>query len=184
MNNNGKLNLVGNGNSVSFVGINNDPFSKEKKTAAVEAHNKAIDSYTQAIQDTLKTELQKAEEVTKKMQTMEIMPVGAYILVKPYAKNPYQKIEVTGTGLIIPEYDGAFKNPDSGEEDKEVNLSVVATVIAVGPMCKYIKDGDDIYYRRASGIPVPFFRQGFEVIAESQLQVVINEGLAERFKNI
>ena len=48
----------------------------------------------------------------------------------------------------------------------------------------FIKLGDDIYYRRSSGVPVPFFRQGFEVVAEQQVQVVINEGLKERFKSI
>jgi len=51
-------------------------------------------------------------------------------------------------------------------------------------LCKFIKPGDDIYYRRSSGVPVPFFRQGFEVVAEQQVQVVINEGLKERFKSI
>lgn len=184
INNNGKMNLVGNGNAISFAGINDDPFIKEKKSAAVDIHNKAVDSYTQAVKSKYKSELQKAEEITQKMQTLEIMPIGVYVLVKPYAKNPYQKIEVTDSGIIIPEYIGAFKNPDSGEDDKEDNLSVQATVIAVSPTCKYVKEGDDIYYRRASGVPVPFFRQGLEVVAESQIQVVINEGLTERFKNM
>lgn len=182
MSNNGKLNLLGNGSGISFAC--DEAFSKEKQQAAVDAHNKVVDTYTQALNNKLKDELEKAKEVTEKMQTMEIMPVGAYILVKPYAKNPYQKIEVTGSGLIIPEYSGAFKNPNTGEDDTETNLSVQATVIAAGPACKYIKEGDDIYYRRTSGIPVPFFRQGFEVVAESQIQVVINEGLTERFKSI
>ena len=144
MSNNGRMNLVGNGSAISFVGAGENAFSEEKKQAAVEAHNKAVDNYTKALKDNLKNELEKAEEVTRKMQTMEIMPVGAYVLVKPYTKNPYQKIEVTGGGLIIPEYDGMFKNPDTGEKDNEVNLSVQATVIAAGPACKYIKEGDDI----------------------------------------
>ena len=53
-----------------------------------------------------------------------------------------------------------------------------------GVLEELIKEGDDIYYRRACGVPVPFFRQGFEVVAEQQIQAVINEGLTERFKNI
>ena len=96
----------------------------------------------------------------------------------------HQKIEVTKGGLIIPEYDGAFKNPDTGEKDTEYQLSVVANVIEVSPLCKFVKPGDDIYYRRSSGVTVPFFRQGFEVGAEQQVQVVINEGLKERFSKL
>lgn len=181
MKNNGQMDLMFGGKAIGFAGASLDDIKEE---AAVEAHNKAIDAYTKALNDNIKDELQKAQEVTEKMQTMEIMPINYYVLVKPYAKNPYQKIEVTNGGLIIPEYTGTFKNPDSGEEDKEENLSVVANVIAVSPLCKFIKEGDDIYYRRACGVPVPFFRQGFEVVAEQQIQAVINEGLTERFKNI
>lgn len=182
MKSNGQMDLVLGGKAVGFAGAGS--LADIKKEAAVEAHNKAVDSYTKAMNDRLKDELTKAKEVTEKMQTMEIMPINYYVLVKPYAKNPYQKIEVTDSGLIIPEYTGLFKNPDTGEEDKEENLSVVANVIAVSPLCKFIKEGDDIYYRRACGVPVPFFRQGFEVVAEQQIQAVINEGLTERFKNI
>ena len=182
MEKNGKMDLMFGGNAIGFAGA--DSFEDIKKEAAVDAHNKAVDTYTKALNENLKDDLQKAKEVTEKMETMEIMPINYYVLVKPYAKNPYQKIEVTNSGLIIPEYSGKFKNPDSGEDDTEENLSVVANVIAVSPLCKFIKEGDDIYYRRDCGVPVPFFRQGFEVVAEQQIQVVINEGLLNRFKEI
>jgi hypothetical protein len=48
-------------------------------------------------------------------------------------------------------------------------------------MCKFVKEGDVVYYRRVSGVPIPFFRQGLEVVAEQQIQVVINENLKKRF---
>lgn len=182
MSNNGTMDLMFGGKGISFAGA--DGFEDVKKEAAVEAHNKAVDAYTEALNKNVKDELKKAEEITERMKSVEIMPINSYVLVKPYAKNPYQKIEVTKGGLIIPEYTGVFKNPDTGEEDKEEQLTVVATVIEASPLCKFIKEGDDIYYRRASGVPVPFFRQGFEVVAEQQVQVVINEGLKERFSNI
>ena len=63
-------------------------------------------------------------------------------------------------------------------------MSPCCTTIEVSPLCKFVKPGDDIYYRRSSGVPVPFFRQGFEVVAEQQVQVVINEGLKERFSKL
>ena len=56
-----------------------------------------------------------------------------------------------------------------------------ATVIEVAPDCKFVKEGDIIYYRRVSAVPIPFFRQGFEVVSENSIQVVINEGLKKRF---
>lgn len=179
MQNNGKMDLMFGGKAVSFA--NGKDLDELKKEQAIEMHNKAVDSYTKALEANIKTELEKAKEVTEKMSTMEIMPINFYVLVKPYAKNPYQKIEVTNSGLVIPEYTGKFKNPDSGEDDEEENLSVVANVIAVSPLCKFIKEGDDIYYRRVSGVPVPFFRQGLEVVPEQAIQAVINEGLTERF---
>lgn len=49
-----------------------------RKNVAVEAHNKAVDAYTRALNENLKDE-QKAQEVTEKMQSMEIMPINHYI---------------------------------------------------------------------------------------------------------
>lgn len=179
MKGNGKMDLMFGGDTFSFTNVKGlDEMTKE---AAVEMHNKAVDAYADSLNRRLKDDLKRAEEITEKMQNMEIMPSGIYILCKPYAKNPYQKIEVTDSGLIIPEYTGRFKNPDSGEEDTEEQLTVVANVLEVGPLVKYVKPGDDIYYRRTQGVPVPFFRQGLEVVAETQIQVMINSGLKERF---
>lgn len=122
-----------------------------------------------------------AKEMEEKMKDLQIVPINSYVLVQPYSKNPFQKMRVTDSGLIIPEYTGVFKNPDSGEEDQEQNLSVQALVIEVSPLCKFVKEGDIIYYRRACGVPIPFFNQGFEVVAEQQIQVVVNSGLKDRY---
>lgn len=182
MKDNGKMDMMFGGDTFSFANAKGlDELSRE---AAVEMHNKTIDAYTEGLEKRLKDDLKRAEEITEKMENMEIMPSGLYILCKPYAKNPYQKIEVTDSGLIIPEYTGAFKNPDTGEEDTEEQLTVVASVLEVGPLVKYVKSGDDIYYRKHQGVPVPFFRQGLEVVAETQVQVIINSGLKERFGQI
>ena len=129
MNGNGKMDLMLGGDTFSFA--NGKGLDEMTKEAAVEMHNKAADAYTKGLEKRLKDDLKRAEEITEKMSHMEIMPSGVYILCKPYAKNPYQKIEVTNSGLIIPEYTGRFKNPDSGEEDMEEQLTVVATVLEV-----------------------------------------------------
>ena len=182
MQNNGKMDMMFGGNTFSFA--NAKDLDEMKREAAVQMHNNAVDAYTASLERKLQDDMKRAEEITEKMSSMEIMPSGMYILCKPYAKNPYQKIEVTNSGLVIPEYTGQFKNPDSGEEATEEQLTVVASVLEVGPLVKYVKSGDDIYYRKMQGVPVPFFRQGLEVIAEPQIQVIINSGLKERFSQI
>lgn len=47
---------------------------------------------------------------------------------------------------IIVEYNGLFNNPDSGELDTLQELVACAKVIEIGPECKYVKPGDDVYY--------------------------------------
>ena len=176
----GRMDLFGNGNAVS---MHVNTLDEETKKVAVNKYNEAISVAEKAVKEKYDAEIKRAEEITEKMKSMEIMPSMSYILCKPYATNPYQKIEVKGN-LIVPVYDGKFINPDTGEEDVEEQLSIVANVIEVGPLCKYVQPGDDIYYRKHQGIPVPFFRQGFEVVNENQVQVIINEKLKARFEEI
>lgn len=179
---NGKMNLVGGMDAWSMNHA--QTLTEMEREAAVKMHNDAIDAKTQALNERVKTELEKAKEITDKVQSMEIMPCGNYIMVKPYAKNPYEKIEITDSGLVIPEFDGKFMNPDTGEEDIKENFACQGTVIAVGPLVKWIAEGDDVFYRRAQAVPVPFFKQGFEVVPETCVQAVINEGISARWDNI
>lgn len=182
MNNNGKMNLTG---GLDAWSMNNaKSLTDIEREAAIDMHNKAIDVKTEAINKRIKDELDKAKEVTERMETMEIMPCGSYVLVRPYAKNPYEKIEVTKSGLVIPEFDGKFMNPDTGEEDVRENFSCQGTVIEVGPLVKWLKEGDDVFYRRAQAVPIPFFRMGMEVVPEQCIQCVINEGIKARWSNV
>lgn len=182
MNNNGKMTYFGGADAWSMNDVKS--ISDLERDAAVKMHNDAIDVKTKALNDKIKSDLEKAKEVTEKMQTMEIMPCGNYVLVRPYNKNPYEKIEVTDSGLIIPEVDGTFKNPDTGEEDMRENFSCQGTVLEVGPLVKWIKEGDDVFYRRGQAVPIPFFHQGFEVVPETCVQCVINEGVKARWESL
>lgn len=178
---NGKMNYFGGDLAVSMAGAQSlDELTKE---SAIETYNKKNQEIADAVKQNIERELQKGREVTEKMNSMEIVPINNYVLVRPYKKNPFEKLEEKG-GIIIPVADGSFMNPDTGEQDNEYNFSVQADVIEVGPACKYVKEGDVVYYRRACGVPIPFFRQGFEVVAENQIQVVINEGLKARFAKL
>lgn len=176
---NGKMDLF----SENAWAMNTNKENLDQKEIA-RLQNEGFEKHRAIINEKVDRELAKANEVKEKMNSLEIMPAGQYVLVKPYATNPYEKIEVTNSGLVIPTYDGKFKNPDTGEEDVEDNFSRQGTVIAVGPLVKWIKEGDDVFYRKMQAVPVPFFRQGFEVIPESGIQCVVNEGITERWASI
>lgn len=174
---NGKNSLMGNGE----VFIMSPTVEEMAKKEATIKFNQQVEEARADWNAKINEQEAHAKEMEEKMKDLQIVPINSYVLVQPYAKNPFQKMKVTDSGLIIPEYTGVFKNPDSGMEDQEENLSVQALVIETSPLCKFVKEGDIVYYRRACGVPIPFFSQGFEVVAEQQIQVVVNSGLKDRY---
>lgn len=174
----GAMLTVGNG-STMYVGEAKS-LEELKAQKAREEFNKAYEE----VEEEIANKLAKAEEKTKKAErylNSEIVPVNNYILVRPFSENPFDKLETTESGIILTPLDGEFMNPDTGNKDTKQKLERVAEVIEVNPNCKHIKVGDVIMYRFMQGVPVPFFHQGLEVVAETQILVVINEGLRERF---
>lgn len=156
--------------------------SKEKANkfnAQVEAYNEALDSNNEK---TTKAQ----EELTYDIEKAELKPMFSRIIVKPLAHNPFQKIEVRGS--LIVDAGGytphAEFNPVSGKYEEQKEFIVTGCVIEVGPETKYLKEGDVVYYRRDTVVPVPFFKQGLVSLSENQVIAVVNEGLTERFNNI
>ena len=123
-------------------------------------------------------EKNKQAEINKKLETLEMLPMMNKIILQPYPVNPYRKVV---EGSLIVEYTGAFKNPDSGEDDKLQELVGCAKIIEVGPECKYLKPGDDVYYDTRTVYPVPFMSMGYRLTSEPQILCVLNEKLKERF---
>lgn len=123
-------------------------------------------------------EQNKQAEINKKLETLEMLPMMNKIILQPYPVNPYRKVV---EGSLIVDYTGAFKNPDSGEEDKLQELVGCAKIIEVGPECKYLKPGDDVYYDTRTVYPVPFMSMGYRLTSEPQILCVLNEKLKERF---
>jgi hypothetical protein len=143
---------------------------------AVEAESKRQEQYF--------TDLEKfSKEVNDKAKTIEIMPIGNYLLVKPFAENPFQRIVKTESGLILdtggmrPE----FKNTDSGEFQEEEQFVKVGVVQEVGPDCRYVRPTDVVMYPDGRALPVPFYKQGLITFNETAVMAVINEHLTERF---
>ena len=123
-------------------------------------------------------EQNKQAEINKKLETLEMLPMMNKIILQPYPVNPYRKVV---EGSLIVDYTGTFKNPDSGEDDKLQELVGCAKVIEVGPECKYLKPGDDVYYDTRTVYPVPFMSMGYRLTSEPQILCVLNEKLKERF---
>ena len=124
------------------------------------------------------SEQNKQAEINKKLETLEMLPMMNKIILQPYPVNPYRKVV---EGSLIVDYTGAFKNPDSGEDDKLQELVGCAKIIEVGPECKYLKPGDDVYYDTRTVYPVPFMSMGYRLTSEPQILCVLNEKLKERF---
>jgi hypothetical protein len=127
----------------------------------------------------LEAEKTKQEEINKKIEKLELLPLGVKIIIQAYPQNPYRKVM---EGNIIVDYSGEFLNPESGEKDKLKELVGCAKIIEVGSDCKWLKPGDDIYYDTRTTYPVPFMSMGYLLTTEPQVLCVINEGLKERFK--
>ena len=101
---------------------------------------------------------------------VDIIPCNATIIVKPYDVNPYRRVDTTSSGLIVGiESDNTYKSNETGELEQNNEVIHCGKVIAIGPLCKNINVGDDVYYTTFSMVPVPFRKMGYVAISESLL---------------
>lgn len=153
----------------------------------VRKFNDQVDKYVEKFEKHSTNLEEFANTINNNVENIEIMPIGSYLLVKPFSENPFQRIvKDSKSGLILdlggqkPEY----KNTDNGQIEEEESFIIVAVVQEVGPECKYIKPGDTIMYTKPSAVPVPFYKQGLALVNEMRALVVINEGLTKRFNEL
>lgn len=101
---------------------------------------------------------------------VELIPCNATIIVKPYDVNPYRKIDTTSSGIIVGiESDNTYKSNETGEIEKNNEVIRCGKVIAVGPDCKNVQVGEDVYFTTYSMTPVPFRKMGYVAISETLL---------------
>jgi hypothetical protein len=149
----------------------------------VELFNDQVQDYIDKFNKHSEALEEYAQSIVENCNNLEIMPIGNYVLIKPFATNPFQKIQVTESGLITDLGGRALsvKSNDTGEYEEEEQFIMTGNVIEVGPDCKYIKEGDAVMWAKHSQVPVPFFRQGLVVVNETRIIVTINEGLSKRY---
>lgn len=158
-----------------------DLIAKEKKIK----FNNEVDEYAEKLKEQQDQIEAYQKEISDKVSSIEIKPLYDRVMVKPFAYNPFQKLTVengiiTDIGGLNPDIE--FNNDTGKYQERDQNI-VVATVVEVGPECKYTEIGDTVFYLKHLPTPVPFFKQGFWTLREENLIAVVNEGLSERFKN-
>ncbi|MBQ8132519.1 MAG: hypothetical protein IJ193_08520 [Bacilli bacterium] len=108
----------------------------------------------------------------------EIIPCNVGVVVKPYDENPYRRIEKTESGLIIGvQSSQKYKSDDSGEIEENDEYVTCAKVIAVGPFCRNVKVGEDVFLIKHILKPIPFRKQGlYEVDEQNILCRIVPKG--------
>lgn len=179
---NGQMHLLGGGNTMSFAGI--ETIDEATRKEATRRFNEEQVKLQEVKKAQIDAQIAEANENKKRAESLEIMPLGGQVLVKLYDKNPYDVIEQTSSGLILPGFDGTVFDKESGQEKTLDRCTMIAHVIEVGPEVKYIREGDDIMFRNGGQTPVPFLRQGFWTVHQNNVLVTINQGLQARFKTV
>lgn len=177
--------LVGTKDVVNFnmaEGRIEDILAREKATK----FNEEVDQYIERFEKHTEQRKKDLESISEDISNVEIKPMLSRIIFIPFEQNPFQKIRQTETGIIldIGGLNPQHFNTDTGEEEDDKPDIVTGAVQEVGPRTKYIKPGDVIYYRQPTAVPVPFFKQGFWSVDESQVIAVVNSGLTDRFNNV
>jgi len=153
----------------------------------LEKFNDQVDKWSERFEEHSTNLKDFAEKMNEGTETIEIMPIGNYVLVKPFKENPFQRIVrdsksglIIDTGGFAPEY----KNTDNGQLEEEEQFIKVGVIQEVGYECKAAIPGDTIFYTKVSAVPVPFYKQGLELVNETRILAVVNEGLTERFNKL
>ena len=128
-----------------------------------------INEFEGMLNDTAKTIVENnMEDVC--MDEVEVIPTNANVLIQPYIRNPYRYIETTASGLIVGiESSKTYKSNETGEIEQNNEVVKCGKVLAVGPDCKNVNVGDDVYYTTYSQAIVPFRKKGYVIVGENLL---------------
>ena len=178
--------LLGTDSNFTSVNMKENSLDSLIKKEKARKFNSEVEKYNEKLEQNNKDFEESQDKVEYDISKAEIKPMFSRILVQPFKVNPFQKMKVEN-GLIIDT--GGYTphtqlNEQTGRYEEQKQFIVTGCVVEVGPEVKYLKEGDVIFYRVDTAVPVPFFKQGFVSLAESQIIAVVNEGLQGRFNNI
>ena len=178
--------LLGTDSNFTSVNMKENSLDSLIKKEKARKFNSEVEKYNEKLEQNNKDFEESRDKVEYDISKAEIKPMFSRILVQPFKVNPFQKMKVEN-GLIIDT--GGYTphtqlNEQTGRYEEQKQFIITGCVVEVGPEVKYLKEGDVIFYRVDTAVPVPFFKQGFVSLAESQIIAVVNEGLQDRFNNI
>ena len=178
--------LLGTDSNFTSVNMKENSLDSLIKKEKARKFNSEVEKYNEKLEQNNKDFKESQDKVEYDISKAEIKPMFSRILVQPFKVNPFQKMKIEN-GLIIDT--GGYTphtqlNEQTGRYEEQKQFIVTGCVVEVGPEVKYLKEGDVIFYRVDTAVPVPFFKQGFVSLAESQIIAVVNEGLQDRFNNI
>ena len=178
--------LLGTDSNFTSVNMKENSLDSLIKKEKARKFNSEVEKYNEKLEQNNKDFKESQDKVEYDISKAEIKPMFSRILVQPFKINPFQKMKVEN-GLIVDT--GGYTphtqlNEQTGRYEEQKQFIVTGCVVEVGPEVKYLKEGDVIFYRVDTAVPVPFFKQGFVSLAESQIIAVVNEGLQDRFDNI
>lgn len=178
--------MLGTDSNFTSVNMSENSINSLVKKEKARKFNSEVEQYNEKLEQNHKDFNESQDKIEYDINKAEIKPMFARVLVQPFKVNPFQKMKVEN-GLIIDT--GGYTphtqlNEQTGRYEEQKQFIVTGCVIEVGPEVKYLKEGDVIFYRVDTAVPVPFFKQGFVSLAESQIIAVVNEGLQDRFDNV
>lgn len=99
-----------------------------------------------------------------------IIPTNANILVQPYIRNPYRYIERTESGLIVGiESSKTYKSNETGEVEQNNDVIKCGKVLQIGPDCKNVHIGDDVFFTAFDELKLPFRKKGWVMVSEMRI---------------
>lgn len=176
------------GTNANFIAVNmkeNSIDSLIKKEKA-RKFNSEIEKYNEKLEKNNKDFKESQDKIDYDITKAEIKPMFSRVLIQPFKVNPFQELKMKN-GLIVDT--GGYTphaqfNEQTGKYEEQKQFIVTGCVVEVGPEVKYLKEGDVIFYRVDTSVPVPFFKQDFVSLAENQIIAVVNEGLQDRFNKV
>ena len=169
-------------NAKHFV-VNDESADQILKREAQMKFNSQVDDYIKKFDDHANQLDEYVKGFKDSLPDMEIKAIGNNMLVRPFSENPFQRITVSKSGIITDLGGQApiYKSNETGEYEEEESMIHVGEIVDAGPDCKWVRDGDVIYFTKVSEVPVPFFKQGLVMVNETRVMAVINKGLTARF---
>lgn len=117
-----------------------------------------------------------AESILKKntqninTNNTKIVPCNINVVLEFYDENPYRQIETTSAGVILGiNSTKKYKSNETGEMEDSEEYIACAKVIATGPDCRYVKEGDDVFAVKHIATPLPYRNRGYYVITEQNI---------------